>query len=139
MKLLNSVLFIIIFNTTCYSQKTEKMFGKTYQIKMGSGVGDYGIRYYMKSYYLDGQLQFGITLKGLRYNSDTLVMVAKRRVLKDKIIVTEVYKDVENIDSIVRTMYFKNGDYLKSTYKEYYNSKRLPNQPNIKDLLRKQN
>ncbi|WP_343534878.1 hypothetical protein [Pedobacter sp.] len=91
----------------------------------------------MKSYYLDGQLRFGITLKGLHYNSDALVMVAKRRILKDRIIVTEVYKNVENIDSIVRTMYFKNGVYQKSTYKEYINNKQLPNRPNINDLKKK--
>lgn len=123
-------------------QKTEKLFGVQFQTKVWEEIGDYEIWYVSKQYYNNNKNIFGIHVKGVR--NDTVVMVAKKRILADKIIVTEVYKNVENIDSIVRTMHFKNGVYLKSTYKEYYNSKRLPNQininnPEIQKLFRKKN
>lgn len=142
MKTLTITLFFLACSIRPVFQKTEKLFGVQYQTKVWEEIGDYEIWYVSKQYYNNNKNIFGIHVKGVR--NDTVVMVAKKQILADKIIVTEVYKNVENIDSIVRTMHFKNGVYLKSTYKEYYNSKRLPNRININDpeiqkLFRKKN
>ena len=101
-------------------------------IQKNKSYGDYGIFYFADQFYKNKQNKFFITLKGTR--NDTLVMVSKKRILKDKIIVTEVYTDVEDLDSIVRVISFKNGVYVESTSKSYYNNKMLPNRINIKDL-----
>lgn len=124
------MLLIIILSSSCVFQKKEKFFGTTYSKKKFKAYGDYGILYISEQFY-NKKNKFGISLKGIR--NDSVVMVSKKRILEDKIIVTEVYTDVENIDSLVRTMHFEDGVYTKSTYKEYFNNKQLPNRPNIND------
>lgn len=129
------MLLLITISSSCFSQKNVKLYGISYKTKIHKDYGDYGVWYVSEQYYYNNKNTFGITLKGLK--NDSVVMVAKKRILKDRIIVTEVYNNVENIDSTVCTMYFKNGVYQKSTYKDYYNNKRLPNRPTINDLQKK--
>ncbi len=131
MKMMLAILLMIIISSSCAFQKSATLYGISYKTKVFKNYGDYEIWYVSELYRHNNKNMFTMTVKGLR--NDSVVMVAKKRILEDKIIVTEIYTNVEDVDSIVRTMYFKNGVYLESTYKSYYNNKWLPNRININD------
>ncbi len=111
---------------------TEKLFGTTYRTTDGSGIGDHEIYYHIKTYSLNGKVQFGIMLKGVR--NDTIVMTTKKRVFKDKIIVTKIYHDIPGIDSAKTTLHFKNGKFFRAESVQFPNHRSYPWQPKASDL-----
>jgi hypothetical protein len=124
---MKTYLLVALLISLCTQQKktTEIVFGKVYKTTIFSEtLSDNEIEYLSKSYIFNGKTKFTITLKGIR--NDSTVMVAKRKILKDKIIVTEVYKkNTIRIDSTVRTMYFKQGNYVNSLYIDYENGEEM--------------
>ncbi len=114
------------------SKHTEKLFGTTYRTATVPTMGEHEIYYHIKAYSLNGKVQFGIMLKGVR--NDTIVMTTKKRILKDKIIVTEVYHNIPGVDSIKATYHFKNGKLLRAERAEFANHRSYPWQPKVSDL-----
>ncbi len=114
------------------SKHTEKLFGTIYKTKVWKEIGDHEMYYHIKGYSINGKHQFGITLKGVR--NDTVLMTTKKLVLKDKIIVTELYHNIPGVDSIKTTLYFRNGKYLKAERVEFANDRSYPGQLKVSDL-----
>lgn len=122
--------------------KKETLFGKTYTTKMFTQVdkelGFDCIGYTTaKSYYLNGKYCFTTPISSVKYpDKDSVYMVTKRRILKDKLIVTEIYKKGIDAwcDSSIITYHFKNGVYLKWNHQDYHRDLSHIPRPKASDL-----